>query len=565
MRASRCGAAVRAARAVRWGALAALLALAGCATIPSSGPVAAGLSDLTQAEQQVQYTPPGPVAGATQEDLVQGFLYAATSPSDDYSVAREFLTAEYAAQWDPSFGVLVFEGGRPFRSDGDTAGVLSLSAVAKVDAQGSMLPVQPGASTEMRFEFERVGEEWRISSAPAGVILDSSTFTEIWSSHQLYFVGPGNVLVPETRWYPNRPSLATELVAALLEGPGEPLAQVVTSGFPAGTELVGNSVQVDEGTARIDLSGAMLEAGPLATGSARAQLRATLQSVRGVSGVELFVDGAPLRETPEGEGGAPRQVGQLSDPVVLIGEEFGPIVSGELRPLDGFGATVAGFDPLAITLSPGGQSAAMLDPDGVTLLEDDRALPVDDRPELLPPSFDLLGYVWTVSAAEPAVLRVTGSSDGGAAEIPAPWLSGREVAAVRVSPDGARIAALVAGDGGSQVLVAGVIRDENGVPVGTTQEAEVQLWAAGAPVDLDWMGQLRFATLTREGGASKVTFAGPGQFASPQGSVPQGVELSGGGGRTQLRVLSADGGLFAPQSGGWQSTEDDVALLAKRG
>lgn len=545
-------------------ALAAALLLAGCTAVPGSGPVEVGLKDLSQAEQVVQYNPVGPMAGASQEDLVQGFVIAASSPLDDYAVAREFLTADYAAQWDPYYGVLIADGSRPYRPDGEEAGVLSLPAVAKVDTQGTMLPVQPGPSTEMRFEFERVGEEWRISSAPAGIILDSGTFGTLWSQHQLYFVGPGNVLVPEARWYLARPALTTEVVGALLEGPGERLSEVVHSGFPAGTALVTNSVQVSDGVARIDLTGAMLEAGPTAMAEVREQVKATLQSVRGVSSFELLVDGTPLRDTPSGEAGAPRQLNQLSDPVVLADGELGTIVSGEFRAMGGFGQTIADYDPAEVTIAPGEQAVALLNDDGVVLVDEGGSLLVDDRAGLLAPAFDFLGHIWTVQASDAGALRITGP-EGASSRIPAPWLAGRVPVAVRVSPDGARIAALVPSDDGSQVLVAGVLRDENGTPVATTEEADVELWVTGDPIDLDWVGQLRFATLTQLGAASKVTIGGAGQFSIQQGSVPGGRQVSGGGGRTQLRVLGEGNDLFAPQTSGWQRLENDISLLAKRG
>ncbi len=548
----------------RFSALAVALLLAGCTAIPSSGPVEVGLKDLSQAEQVVQYNPVGPMAGASQEDLVQGFVIAASSPRDDYAVAREFLTADYAAQWDPYYGVLIADGSRPYRADGDEAGVLSLAAVAKVDAQGVMLPVQPGPSTEMRFEFERVGDDWRISSAPAGIILESSMFSTLWSQQQLYFVGPGNVLVPEARWYLARSALVTEIVGALLDGPGERMREVVHSGFPAGTALVTNSVQVADGVARIDLTGAMLEAGPTAMAEVREQVKATLQSVRGVTGFELLVDGTPLRETPDGDAGAPRQVNQFSDPVVLRGDELGTIVSGEFRAMAGFASTVVDYEPEAVTLAPGEQAIALLNEEGVVFVGDAGTLLIDDRQDLLAPAFDFLGYVWTVRASDAGTLRVTGP-DGSSTSIPAPWLADRDPAAVRVSPDGARVAALVPSDDGSQVLVAGVLRDENGAPLATTEEADVQLWVTGDPVDLDWVGQLRFATLTGLGAASKVTIGGVGQFSSEQGSVPGGWQVSGGGGRTQLRVLGEGEDLFAPQGSGWQRSENDISLLAKRG
>src|SRR5690606_143115 len=85
----------------------AALLLASCVSIPGSGPVQVGLADLKQADRTIQFTVSGPTVGATQEELVRGFMLAAASSLDDYAVAREFLTTRYAPEWDPRYGVLV--------------------------------------------------------------------------------------------------------------------------------------------------------------------------------------------------------------------------------------------------------------------------------------------------------------------------------------------------------------------------------------------------------------------------------------------------------------------------
>lgn len=538
--------------------------VAGCTAIPTSGPVQAGLRDLQQVDQVYQYKPLGPIAGASQEDLVRGFVLAATSSVDDYATAREFLTTEYSSQWDPYYGVLIDDGSRPYRADGDTAGVLSLSTLAKLDARGDMLPVGPGPSMEMRFEFERVGSDWRISSAPSGIILDANMFSTIWSSHQLYFVGSGNLLVPETRWFLTRTALVTEIVGALLGGPDERMREVVRSGFPSGTALATNAVPVVDGKARIDLTANVMDATPTAMAELREQLKASLQSVPGVTGIELLVEGTPLRPNPDDDIPAPRPVLATHAPAVMIGEEFGTIVSGEFSPLPGFGASLHNYDPEAITLSADEQAAAVLSDTGVTRVDNQGAFLVDSRDGLLEPSIDPLGYIWTVDPADPAVLLAT-APDGSSTEVGAPWLAGRTPTAVRLSPDGSRVAAIVGEGDETLVLISGVIRDEGGVPLRTVADAEVKLWAAGTPLDLDWVGQLSFAVLTRVGSAGKVTIGGIGLFGIERTSVPGGVQLSGGGGRSALRVLGADGDLFAPQGAGWQRSEDEIEVLAKRG
>ena len=542
----------------------AILALAGCNAIPGTGPVQVGLTDLKQIDQLVQFNPSGPVAGSSQEDLVRGFVQAATSSSDDYSVAREFLSTEYADQWDPYFGVLIDDGSRPYRDDGDTAGVLSLAAAANVDTQGLMLPAEPGPTTDMRFEFELVGEEWRISSAPSGIILDRSDFLAIWSSHELNFIGPNGLLVPETRWYLNRTALATEIVGGLIEGPGRRMQESVQSGFPAGISLVSGTVPIVDGHARVDLSGELLEAGPEALEQVEQQLSTSLKSVQGVSGFELLVDGASLYEGATAARSELRPAAETTNPAVIINGVLGALVGGDFREIQGLSSQVVELDPGAVTLSLDGTAAAVRHAGGVSRVTASESTIVDDRPDLLDPSFDAYGVVWTMQGATAAQLRVS-TPAGIEATIAAPWLAGRDPVAVRLSPDGSQIAALVESADGSAVLVAGVVRDEAGVPLRTTDEAVAQLWTTGAPVDFDWIDQTKFAALTNLGSASKVTTGGPGVFAQEQGSVPDGSQLSGGGIRSQLRVLGDGDDLFASQGSGWQRIDNEIELLAKRG
>ena len=118
------------------------------------------------------------------------------------------------------------------------------------------------------------------------------------------------------------------------------------------------------------------------------------------------------------------------------------------------------------------------------------------------------------------------------------------------------------------MLVAGIIRDEDGVPVGLTETAPVQLWDPGAPIDLDWIGDTRFATLTETGllgGSGKVMIGEVGRFPVESGAVAGGSSISGGGSRALLRVLDDQDRMFAPQGAGWQQQLTDVEMLAKVG
>lgn len=545
------------------GIMLATLLLVGCNAIPSAGPVKVGLTDLEQAEQFFQFNPVGPIEGSSQEDIVRGFVLAATSSADDYSVAREYLAADYVEQWDPDYGVLIDDGSRPYRSDGEDAGILSLAAVAKVDSNGLLLPVEPGPTTDMRFEFERVDNEWRIASAPAGIILDRTTFTAIWSSHELNFIGAGGYLVPETRWFLRRAAIVTEVVGALLEGPGERMSNSVHSGIPTGTTLVSGAVPIVEGRAKIDLSGDLLQAAPDTLNEIYLQFKQTLQGIAGVSGFDLLVDGTSLRVAENGLPSAPPSATDVANPSVLADDTFGTLIGGELREMAGLSAPIVGLDPDAITLARDETFAVVRNADGVSRVDAENITLVDGRADQIAPSIDMLGFVWTAQKGAVNSLQVT-AADGSVVQVSAPWLDGRQPVAVRLSPDGTRIAALVPSGEDSAVLVAGVIRDDAGMPLQTTAEADTQLWTTGSPLDFDWIDQVKFAALTDLGNASKVTVSGPGIFSSEQGSVPGGRQLSGGGIRSQLRVLGLDGDLYASQGSGWQRGENEVDVLAKR-
>lgn len=561
-------------RSRRVGAVAAALLLVGgllgCQAIPGSGPVQEGLENLDQADQPVQFNPGGPVKGATQEEIVRGFVRAGTSSVDDYAVAREFLTPVYAEQWDPSLGVFVDEGTQPFSAVDERTGELSLSGVATVDERGTLTPLPSGPETTMRFELEEVQGEWRISSAPNGVILDRSTFAAVWTSRQIYFLTPDDRLVPDTRWFLNRTAtLSTQIVGALLSGPSEAGAGAMHTAFPSGTVLASSSVPVSDGTAHIDFSPELLTGDADTMERVKRQLATSLQSVPGVSGFEISVNGATVDSglvvAPEND----IRSSEHSPAVVMKDGVFGQLAVGdrEMEPLPRIGERIATLAPLGVTLSPDRTAAAVRHASAsgtaVSWVGPDEVVTQDVRPGLIDPDLDRFGYVWSFATSDPdAILVEKPGETGGLMELPG--LADRAPVAVRVSPGGNRLAMLVEdGEGRSAVLVVSIVREADSQPVGLVQAVSTVAWLPGAPVDLDWVDELRIVTLTQQGAGVKVTLAQLGQLPLDAGSVPSAVEVSGGGSRSMIRVLDESGRLYGPQGSGWQRQSDDVAFVAR--
>jgi len=55
----------------------------------------------------VEFLPAGPAEGATQREILDGFISAGTAPQNNFRIAPEFLTDDAALRWSPSKGTMV--------------------------------------------------------------------------------------------------------------------------------------------------------------------------------------------------------------------------------------------------------------------------------------------------------------------------------------------------------------------------------------------------------------------------------------------------------------------------
>ena len=73
------------------------LSLSACAKLPTSSEVKVG-SDIQGGltADYLYYSPSGPIEDSGQQEIINGFLNAATGPQNDYQVAREYMTGALA-------------------------------------------------------------------------------------------------------------------------------------------------------------------------------------------------------------------------------------------------------------------------------------------------------------------------------------------------------------------------------------------------------------------------------------------------------------------------------------
>ena len=114
-----------------------LLAVTACAAIPTDGAVRTGQTIKDESLSGVDFRPDKPITGSDQTAILRGFIAAATGAQDNYAIARQFLAADFAQQWNPRQGVTIRDGSGTVERADDRELTYTMTASATVDARGS--------------------------------------------------------------------------------------------------------------------------------------------------------------------------------------------------------------------------------------------------------------------------------------------------------------------------------------------------------------------------------------------------------------------------------------------
>lgn len=539
---------------------AAIVALTGCGGLPTAGPVNPGLeAGGAPGVPDVDFLPAGPQPGASPEDIVRGFIDAATSPTGTWERARLFLAADYADEWEPRAGVTIDElGDRTFTVSEDAV-ELTLAPVADVDSSGAYRLSEAESGT-VGYSLAQGGDgEWRITNAPNGIILDTDSFSAVYRAYELMYFDPDwTHLVPDVRWYP-RASAVNRIASALINGSPSPwLAASVSNAFPEAVELAPGGVTFREGVAQIELPPSVLGSDTTTLSRMRLQLSASLQTA-GVSSVALLVDGAEV-EVEQAE------VASVTvDPRALVRTEdaFGYLDGGEVARVP-LSAVIEETSATRIAIGREGTTAALrLDDESVARVELGGTLQiVDDRRGLIAPIIDEKGSVWSVPADDPTELIVV-DSDGIERPMGGDWAGASRVDAMRLSPDGTRLAAAIVVGGSHWLVVSGVVRNSSdGQAAGLGEQLRLAR-LAGPAIDVAWTDEKTIAAAVDIADGTQVieqTVGGPGTSSV---APVEGVEsIAAGNSATAVRLLSTDGGLYSRRGTGWQETASSIEVLA---
>lgn len=474
--------------------------LSGCAGIPTSGPVERVEDEAGLGESTVRYTPAGPAAGATETQIVRGFLDAMLAYPVTHRVAAEYLTPEAAQEWRPGRSTTVYTAA-DVSSDEVGSGRIDLTTDVRLDAQGALTRDQGTQRIDLR--LIRVDGQWRITDPPDGVLVSRNWFDDYIRSFDLFFLDQASRhLVPVPVHEVVGDQLATSLMTSLAIGPPDDEGPELTTAVPAAGDLRA-SVPVVNGVAQVDFSTRVGELETAVQKRLSAQVAWTLRQVPAVTDIQITGDGTVVSPT----GDAVQDAGGWASFGPDKSRRWAMVVAGGIvhqlgprsrAPLAGsWGRNDRGASMVAV----GDDRAVAVWQDRARVTTADGKNGVDvsgDR--FIRPVVDIDGVGWLIdrSGGRARVRVHDGKSMAMVATAGLP-----EVSSFALSPDGVRYAATASG----RLLVGGVER-RGGRVVGLTRPTELPTASARQVVWID---------------GSRVAHLGPGR-----GQV-QSVRIDGTG------------------------------------
>ncbi|MET9884763.1 LpqB family beta-propeller domain-containing protein [Streptomyces sp. NPDC006430] len=528
----------RSLRAYAFGA--AGLLLAGCASMPDHGEIReVRASQGVDSQVRVFGVPPADKAGPA--DIVDGFLEAMTSDDPQLQTARKYLTEEAAKNWKPGSAVTVLSAGIDrFSVQGEKDPAvprykMTGKKLATVDERSAYQPETTGGRYEEYLQLVQENKQWRIATPPSSLVLSESDFQRIYMPVNKYYFAGGTLVAdpvyvrqrsdPDSRMDPT-----TQTVQSLLAGPSKWLGPVVTSSFPAGTELREGTKSLaydGQNALRVPLNDKADNVAQPQCQKMAAQLLYTVQDLTAskLARVELLrSDRSSLCSVTEAAAAAIAH--RPPSP------EYQYYVDGESRlvrmklditsedqqyrpePVPGPLSTPPGFKVGSAAVSYDEKRAAVVSEDGhgLYLVNLTTAGPMPqpvltgkgNKPDGLgAPSWDAAGDLWIADQDQqnPGLWRVPGGT-GTPQKIDVAGLDGGRITALKVSPDGVRIGLLVLKESRKNLYIGRIERpegkgDKAAVSVRELRPAAPQMANVTA---LSWAPRGRLLVVGRESG-----------------------------------------------------------------
>ncbi|WP_028244786.1 GerMN domain-containing protein [Pseudoclavibacter soli] len=532
----------------------------GCVRLPDSGSPERVGDQTVSGDTGYVVNASGPSDGASPEEIITGFILASADTRASHAVAREYLTDEFAQTWHPDQQVQVITDSPSLQhSDGDVY-IATGQRSAVVDDIGVFRPA--GDTVADAYRLTEVDGQWRIDSAPQGITLTQASFSLVYRSVSLAYLGAGaGSLVADVRWFPVGDQAVTRIASAWFAGPSPLLKGVVGTALTSDVRMAVDSVAVADGVAAVSLNADFLMLGQTEQRQVKTMLVRSLTQVSNVTDVSIVVNNVPIdvQEYSSDE----LDFEQVDDGRMIVVNSGGAQVLDESAwtPESDPGETntritqsLSGVTVLSLAVVNGrfvaatGTELRWMGADGAAHTTADIASTAV--------SLDRQGYAWYVSRGQITWLDLD-SGDSGVLD-----LGGQKVQQAIITPDGSRLGVAVGPQGQTTIEVVGVARNAQGHPAETT--AAVQLGTGEAVSAFSWYADdtLLWASPTDAG--STVTLAAiSGQTTqTAQTTGGQAIDALVAGPRTASIRALAGGSVLTQQGTSWVDARQSFSALA---
>jgi WD40 repeat protein len=452
----------------------ALFALCSCSGVPSSSQPEV----IRTVPNGVAGTPAPtiiPVLNSDPRTIVSDFLRANLGEDAHHAAARAFLTQDARNKWTDTTVAVVDTLQVSVADPVSHAVTVSANQIGTLDQRGVYTPVlqADGSGTPVSFTFQmqQVNKQWRIGQLPNGLLVDRSDFASSYTPRKVYFLDSAQrQLVPDLRYTTlTGQTLASWLLDQLTNPPRAELQSAVTSDLPEQTTHA--SVSLSGSALVVDLPGVSA-----VTGATRYRLAAQLAFTFDFASTVTIEDGTRPVDVPNAgvvfstdefgsflSGGSPESLYYLRNGVIV--DQNGTALAGAAGSTDYALTSVALSSSNSATLVAGttGTGAAqrlMLGSASGGL----KAVGLPAGPLSRPAWAPSQGEVW-IGDGE-SLLRVSAQGVVSNVQVAGRTPSTGTIGAVSFSPDGVRIAMVIAQDDGtSQLWIGSVVRSGQTVRV----------------------------------------------------------------------------------------------------
>jgi hypothetical protein len=541
-----------------------VLLTAGCANIPSES-LPAVISGDKPAQGNVDV--PEPVKGLDPLSVVRQFVQESAKPAQGYAAAAVYLDEESRKTWKPSPAITIID--KTFNTvngvdelnpsdptdKSEQTVVLRGSEVGTLGTDSAFIPSASEFELPMHVRMQADGQ-WRITNPPPNLVLTETDFTTNYVRVSLNFYSQDSgTFVPDQRYLVAKPQIGLpgRVMDLLFKGPSNALTGAVIKLIPDQATQDSNVTTSEDGSLVVPLTGVSDQ--PLETKRLiAAQIALSLQTVTS-SRLKILSDGTPL--VPDHDSWRSSDLPSYSFSTSPNSELLGLMtIDGRVKSLTD-GQPVPGpsgsgaYDVLSAAQSIDGKRLAVIERSNGRMVlrvgefgRDAQALDLSGdiltRPTWRPTPVggSVAGEVWTVIDGH-TVVRVVQTPDmkWGTIGVNSTELAPLgKITALRLSRDGARVAAVISG----QLVVASVVRTSDGVSLRAPRSLfGRQLTSV---VDVDWKDQETLVAATSTASLPVVKVSIDGQRMDAYNSSNLTPPLHAVAAAPSRPIVVADGG-----------------------